>query len=130
MLADADDDIEIADPTPAQPGVALPRDPNALPIAGSGLDADLQWSGALDAAFAMADRAGGNVLTRPMASRAGDVELHPAARLFNRPLAMTLRTLPGSFDEAIAVAVPTDIVPGDIQLHHPATDRRPERHVD
>src|SRR6266852_2268010 len=130
MLADPNDDIEIAGPTPAQPGVALPRDPNALPIAGSGLDADLQWSGTLDAAFAMADRAGGNILARRMASRAGNVELHPAARLFDCPLAMTLRAFPRSFDKSIPVAVSADIAPRDIQLHHPATDRRPERHVD
>ena len=43
---------------------------------------------------------------------------------------MTLRTLSRSFDKAIAVAVPADIAPGDIQLHHSAADRGPEGHVD
>src|ERR1019366_9572937 len=38
VLADADADVEIADPAPAQPGIALARDPNALPVAGSGLN--------------------------------------------------------------------------------------------
>src|SRR5216684_4662216 len=130
MLIDADDHVEISDRPASQPGIAFARDPNALPVAGSGLDADLQRSGALDAAFAVADRAGRNIFTRSMAARAGDVEFHPAAGLFNRPLTVTLRTLSRSLDVSVAVAVPADIAPGDIQFHHPATDRRPERHVD
>jgi hypothetical protein len=65
-----------------------------------------------------------------MASRASDVELHPPARLLDRPLAMTLRTLPRSFDISIAVAVSANIAPRDIELHHAAANRRPERHID
>src|SRR6266849_6771269 len=78
----------------------------------------------------MADRAGRNILARTMTARTGDVELHPATGLFDRSLAMALRTLSRSLDVSIAVAVPADIAPGDIQLHHPAADRGPERHVD
>src|SRR5208337_1181434 len=130
MFANADDDVEVADPASAQPGIAFARDANALPIAGSGLDAYFERIGALDAAFAMADRAGRNILARPMTSGAGDIELHAPAGLFNRALAVALRTLPRSFHKTIAVAVSADIAAGDIQLHHAATDRRPERHVD
>src|ERR1019366_1297650 len=130
VLADADDDVEVADPASPQAGIAFARDANALPVAGSALNADLQRIGALDAAFAVARRAGRNVLARPMASGTGDVELHPAARLLDRPLAMTLKTLPRRLDEAIAAAVPADIAPGDIELHHAAANRRPEGHVD
>src|SRR5208283_1776582 len=49
MFADADDDVEIADSAPAQPGIAFARDANALPVAGSGLDAYFERIGALDA---------------------------------------------------------------------------------
>src|SRR5271169_4773016 len=65
-----------------------------------------------------------------MAARTGNVKLHPATRLLDRSLAMTLRTLSRSFNVAIAVAVSADIAPRDIQLHHPAADCRPEWHVD
>ena len=40
MSVDADDDVEIADATAAQPGIAFPRDPNALSVPGSGLDSN------------------------------------------------------------------------------------------
>ena len=130
MLADANNDVEIADSAAAQPGIAFACDANALPIARSRLDANFERIGALHAAFAMADRTRRNILARPMASRTGDVELHPPARLLDRSLAMTLRTHARSLDEAIAVAVPANIAPGNIQLHHSAADRRPERHVD
>src|SRR5208337_3364694 len=130
VLADADDHIEIADATSAQPGIAFTRDPNALPVAGSGLDANLQRIGALDAAFAMTDRAGRNIFARPMAARASDIEFHPPAGLLNRPFAVALRTYPRSFDISIAVAVSANIAARDIELHHPAANRRPERHVD
>src|ERR1019366_5907832 len=130
VLADADDDVEVADPASPQAGIAFARDANALPVAGSALKADLERIGALDPAFAVADGAGRNVLPRPMASGTGDVELHPSARLLDRALAVALRTLPRSFDEAIAVAVSADIAPGNVELHHTATDRRPEGHVD
>src|SRR5260370_26321914 len=130
VLIYADDHVEIADRAAPQPGIAFSRNPNALPVPGSGLDADLQRSRAPDAPFAVADRSGRNILTRTMAPRAGHIELHPSAGLSSRPLAMTLRTLSRSFDRPVAVAIPADITPGDIQLHHSAADRRPERHVD
>src|SRR5260370_39756365 len=130
VLIYADDHVEIADRTAPQPGIAFSRNPNALPVAGSGLDADLHRSRALDAAFTAADPAGRSVLPRPTSSRAGDIRLYPAASLFDRPLAMTLRTLSRSLDLSITVAASANIAPGDIQLHHSAPDRRPERHVD
>src|ERR1700692_4757170 len=65
-----------------------------------------------------------------MASRTSHIKLHPPARLFNRSLAMTLRTFPRSLHIPIAVAIPANIAPSNIQLHHPAANRRPERNVD
>src|SRR5580704_939083 len=78
----------------------------------------------------MANRTSRNILPRPMTSRTSDVELHSPASLFDRPLAMTLRTLTRSFDVAVTMAISADIAPRNIQLHHAAADRRPERHVD
>ena len=130
MLADAYDHVKIAHPAPAQPGIAFARYPNPLPVARARLDANFQRIGPLDATLAVAHRARRKILSRPMAPRTGDVELHPAARLLDRSRSMTRRTLPGSLDEAVAMAVPAHVAPRDIQLHHPAADRRPERHID
>ena len=68
-----------------------------------------------------------------MTARAGDIELHAtasSARLLDRPFAVTLRTLPRPLGVSIAMAVSTNVAPSNIELHHPAADRRPERHVD
>jgi hypothetical protein len=130
MLANPDNHVKVSCAAAPQSGVALAGDANALPIACSRLDPDLQRIGALDAAFAMANRASRNILPRPMASRTGHIKLHPPASLFDRPLAMTLRTHPWSLNKAIAMTISADIAPGNIQLHHAAADRRPERHID
>ena len=58
MLADADDHIQIAHPAAVQPGIAFPRNADALPVAGARLDADLERFSALDAPFAVAHGAG------------------------------------------------------------------------
>src|SRR6202453_2303795 len=99
MLFDANDEVENAGSAAAQSGIASARNANALPIPGPRLDADLEGIGALDGAFAVAHRAGRNILSCPMTARASYIELHPAARLLNRSLAVTLRTFPRSFDK-------------------------------
>ena len=38
--------------------------------------------------------------------------------------------LPGDFEQSLAVAVRADILPRDIEAHHAAADRCPERNVD
>ena len=99
---DAYDDVKIADPASAQSGIAFTRDAYSLPVARPGLDADLERIGALDAAFAVADRAGRKILARPVASRTLHVELHPPAGLRDLPVAIALRTFARSFQEALA----------------------------
>src|SRR5882724_11098476 len=78
----------------------------------------------------MTHRTARNILARPMAARAGDVELHTPARLFDRSLTVTLRTLSRSFNESIAVTVSANIAPCDVEFHHSAANRCPERDVD
>jgi hypothetical protein len=43
---------------------------------------------------------------------------------------MTLRTYSRSLDVAVAVTISADIASRDVDLHHPAADRGPERNID
>src|SRR5947199_785478 len=129
MVTGTDNDVEVSGWTAVQPGIAFTRNSNALSVAGAGLDSHFKGLGALDCPFAMADRAGGNVLSGAVAARASHVELHASTGLFDRPLALTLRTYARGFDIAISVTIAADIAAGEIQPHDASADRRPERHV-
>src|ERR1035441_10309639 len=130
MFADADDDVEISATASTEPCVSFAGDANALTVAGSSLDANLKRVGTSDAAFTVADAAGGNILARSVTAWAGDVEFHPAAGLLDRSVAMALRALAGGLHETIAVTVAANIAPGDVQFNNGAATRRPEGYVD
>src|SRR5205807_10228180 len=129
MVTGTDNDVEVSGWAPVQPGIAFTRNSNALSIAGAGLDSHFKGLGALDCPFAMADRAGGNVLSGAVAARASHVELHASTGLFDRPLALTLRTYARRLDVAIPVTIAADIAAGEVQAHVASADRRPERYV-
>src|ERR1700722_549267 len=100
MRLDADDDVEIADCAAAQASVAFACNANALPVAGSSFDANLQRIDAFDAAFAVAYRTSRNILTGAMAAGTRDVELHASTGLLDGALAVTLRAFAGSLDKS------------------------------
>src|ERR1700747_3086416 len=129
MVFCTDDYVEIAWRAPLRPGCPLCLNPDALPIAGSGLDTNLERLGALHRTLPVTHRAGRNVLARTMAARAGDVELLASARLLDGSFAFALRTHPRLFDIAIAIAIAACIAASDVQPNYPAADGRPERHV-
>src|SRR5207247_4592424 len=85
--------------------------------------------GALDGRVAMADRAGGNVLSGPVTARASHVELHASTRLLDCPLAFALRTYARRLDVAIPVTIAADIAAGKVQPHDASADRGSERDV-
>src|SRR5437016_5804209 len=130
MVTGTDNDVEVSGWTAVQPGIAFTRSSNALSIAGAGLDSHVKGLGALDCPFAMADRAGGNVLPGAVTARASHVEFHASTGLFDRPLALTLRTYARGFDVAIPVTIAADIAAGKVQPHDASADRRPERDID
>src|SRR2546428_10810297 len=115
MVTGSDNDVEVSGWAAVQPGIALTRNSNALSIAGACLDSRFKGLGALDCPFAMADRAGGNVLSGPVTARASHVELHPSTRLLDRPLAFALRTYARRLDVAIPVTIAADIAAGEGQ---------------
>src|SRR5579863_9391896 len=81
MLLGADDGIQVARRSAARPGVAFARQANALSVAGTGFDPNLERLGLSDRALAVAGRAGREILARPMASRTLHVKLHASAGL-------------------------------------------------
>src|SRR5262249_41942626 len=93
-------------------------------------DANFERLRALDRAFAVAGRAGLNILASAMAARALHVELHASAGLLDRAFAVTLRADTGSFDEAVSVTGGARVAARDVQTENAASDSRPERHVD
>src|SRR5437879_9790745 len=129
MVIGTDNDVEVSGWAPVQPGIAFTRNSNALSIAGAGLDSHFKRLGALDCPFAMADRAGGNVLSGPVTARASHVELHASTGLLDCPLAFALRTYARRLDVAIPVTIAADIAAGEVQAHDASADRRPERYV-
>src|SRR5947208_13434404 len=124
MVTGTDNDVEVSGWAPVQPGIAFAGDANALSIAGACLDSHFKGLGALDCPFAMADRAGGNVLSGPVTARASHVELHPSTRLLDRPLAFALRTYARRLDVAIPVTIAADTAAGDVQAHDASAARR------
>ena len=121
---------KIASRAAVRPGVAFAGQPNALAIARSRLDAHFQRFGAAHRAFAVADGAGRNILARAVAARTRHVELHASAGLRDLSGAVALRAFSRRFDVTLPVAIRTNVVPGDVQPHHAAADRRPERNID
>src|SRR5256886_15893996 len=126
MVTGADNDVEVSGWAPVQPGIALAGDANALSIAGACLDSHFKGLGALDCPFAMADRAGGNVLSGPVTARASHVELHASTRLLDCPLAFALRTYARRLDVAIPVTIAADIAAGKGPPHDAPAERGPE----
>src|SRR5207245_7807531 len=112
MVTGTDNDVEVSGWTAVQPGIAFTRNSNALSIAGAGLDSHFKGLGALDCPFAMADRAGGNVLSGAVAARASHVELHASTGLLVGALAFSLPT----YAERLYVALPVSMRP-DIVWH-------------
>src|ERR1700722_10880334 len=108
------------------PGIALPRQPNPLPIPSPRLDPKLQRLFLNHNSFAIAGRAGVLHLPRPTTPRALDIELHPPAHLRPLPRPMTLRALHTSTRCRFALARRTDLLPLNLQPRHPAPHRGPE----
>src|ERR1700684_184628 len=130
MITGADDHVQVAGRAGVRPAVALAGGPDALPVARTSLYADFDRLGSGDRAFAVADRAGGNVFPRPMAARARYIKLHASARLRNLPRAVAFRTLSRRFNVTLPVAIRAYILARNVQPHHAAAYRRPEGHVD
>src|SRR5579863_7120133 len=130
MLLGPDNRVHVARRSAVRPGVALARKPNALPVPRPRLDPHLERFGFRDRPFAVAHGTRRQILSRPMASRTLHIELHPPAGLRDLPGPVALRTFPRRFERSLAVAGRTSIMPRNIQPHHPAADRRPERNVD
>src|SRR5579863_4889183 len=130
VVAGADDDVQIAAWTAAKSRVTFPAQPDALAIASPGLDPHFERFGALYRTFAMADRAGGNVLAGSVAAGAGNVELHTPALLRDLSGAVALGALPRRFNVAFSVTVSAYIAASYVQAHHAAPNRRPEGNVD
>src|SRR5258706_3825550 len=129
MLAGPDNHVQIASHAAMRPGVAFSSQPDALPIARPRLDAYFERLCAADCALAVAGGTGRDILPRSLATRARHVELHPPAGLGDLSLSIALRTLSRRFDVTLPVAICADILPRNVQPHHAASDRRPERHV-
>ena len=126
----SNDDVEIAGRAAVGTGVAFAGETDALTVAGSGLDANFERLGLRHRAFAVAGGAGRQILAGTMAAGTLDVELHPSAGLRDLSGAVAFGTLSGSLEKALTVAIRADIVARDVQAHHAAADRRPERNVD
>src|SRR5580692_10900996 len=78
----------------------------------------------------MAIRADRNILARPLASRARHVELHAPAGLRDLPGSIAFGALAWRFDVTLSVTIRARILPRNVELHHAAADRCPERHID
>src|ERR1035441_7038332 len=130
MLLGSNDHIKVARRAAVSPGIPFARNANALSVARACLGAHFERLGFRVGAFAMAGRTGRQIFARTVASRALHVELHPSTGLRDLPRPVALRTFPRSFQEALPVTIRANIVARDIQAHHPAADRGPERHVD
>jgi hypothetical protein len=129
MVSGADDHVEIARLAATIASVSLPWDTDALPITGSGLDANFERLAAADHPFSVADRARGNILARPSTARTSHVELHAATGLLDRSFALALWADAGLLNVSAAAAIAASILTGDVQPHHASADCRPERHV-
>src|ERR1035438_2972842 len=130
MLLGSNDHIKVARRAAVSPGIPFARNANALSVARACLGAHFERLGFRDGAFAMAGRTGRQIFSRTVAARARQVDLPPSTGRRDLPRPVALRTFPRSFQEALPVTIRANIVARDIQAHHPAADRGPERHVD
>src|ERR1700680_3449722 len=130
MLFSSDDRIKIARWAAVDPGVALARNANPLPIARASLDTHFERLRFRHRAFTMAGGTRRQILARPVASRTLHVELHPSAGLGDVSRSVALRTFAWRLQETLAVTVRANILTGNIQAHYAAAARRPERNVD
>src|SRR5438270_8517086 len=122
--------VEIAWLAAAGAGVAFASKTNALAIACACLDANLERLGAVDHAFSVTYRASRNIFAGAVAARARHIELHAPASLFDRTFAFALRADARLLNDTISVAIPANVLAGDVQTHDAATNRRPERNID
>src|ERR1700752_5243407 len=99
MVLRPDNHVQIARRAAVHPGVALPGNPDALPVASSGLDPHLERLRAFHRSFPMTRRARRNILPRSVAARTLHVDLHAPAGLLDRPFAMALRAGSWRFDK-------------------------------
>src|SRR6185437_5913097 len=129
MIPGANAHVQIAGLAPACARISLPRDPDPLSVTRAGLDANFERLGATYHAFAVAHRTNRNILASSAASRTRYVELHAVGALLDRPFTVALRANTRLLDVAAAMAIAADILARDVQPHHSAADRRPERHV-
>src|SRR5215467_14431970 len=118
MVADADDDVEIAGSAAVEAGIAFPGDTNALSVAGARLHPDLQRFSTFHHTVAMAGRTGILRFAAAAAARAGHIELHTPAGLRNLALAVALRAGYLRAYRAFAAAAAAGIHAGDVEPHH------------
>src|SRR3989442_16034901 len=109
-----------------QPGVALARNTDTLAIAGARLDAHLQRLRPLDRAFAVAGRAGRDVLAGAVAAGAGHIELHRTPGLSDLTFPAAFRASASGLDKTLSLAMGAGVVPADVQAHHPPANGGPE----
>src|SRR5579871_1218511 len=102
---------------------------DALAVAGTGLDANFERLSFRNRAVTVAGRASRQVFSGSVTARTLDVELHTPAGLRNLAGTVALRTLAGSFESALAMALGADVLTGDVEAHHATADRRPEGDV-
>ena len=103
---------------------------DALTVAGAGLYSDFQRLGMRDCAFAVASGARCQILSGTVAAGACHIKFHPSAGLGDLAGAVALGAFSWRFDRAVAVAVAAGVVARNVEAHHAAADRRPERNVD
>src|SRR5262249_9352036 len=130
MLADANNNEQVARAARVGACVAFAGNANALAVARARLHPHLQRLGALHQAFPVAYRAGVLRLAGAMATRAGDVELHAAAGLGDMAAAVALRTRRRGAHGTGTVAVRAGVKTRDVEAHDCAPDRVPKAHID
>src|SRR6202140_5152130 len=129
MLFSSDDRIKIARWAAVDPGIPLARNANPLSVTRASLDAHFERLRFRHRAFTMAGGTRRQILARPVASRTLHVELHPSAGLGDVSRSVALRTFAWRLQETLPVTVRANVLTGNIQAHHAAADRRPERDV-
>src|SRR5579864_1615002 len=130
MIARADDHIKIAGDSAVPPSVSLSGDTDALAVPRTRLNPHLERFAFGDSPFAVAGWARGEILSGAVATRTRHIKLHAAAGLRNLPSAIALRTLAGRFKKPLTMAGGASVLPGDVEPHNAAADRRPEGNVD
>ena len=129
MLADADDDVEIARRSAMRPGISFACDADTLAVTRAGLDAYFQWFGAGYHSCAPACRTAFLRLSGTSAFRAGHIEFHAPGSLSRLAAATTIATGFRFSNQALAAAVRTGILARDVQPHDRTPDGIPETDV-